>query len=79
MQCSEIGIGNKPIDGGNYLFEKEEMEEFIKREPKSAALFHPWYGSVEFIHQSLDIACGLVTVHQRKSRKCLFAINEWKM
>ena len=46
-----IGIGNQPIDGGNYLFEKEEMEEFIKREPKSAALFHPWYGSVEFIHQ----------------------------
>ena len=47
----KIGIGNKPIDGGNYLFEKEEMEEFIKREPKSAALFHPWYGSIEFIHQ----------------------------
>ena len=47
----KIGIGNKPIDGGNYLFEKEEMEEFIKREPKSAALFHPWFGSVEFIHQ----------------------------
>ena len=47
----KIGIGNKPIDGGNYLFEKEEMEEFIKREPKAASLFHPWYGSVEFIHQ----------------------------
>ena len=27
------------------------MEEFVKREPKSASLFHPWYGSVEFIHQ----------------------------
>lgn len=46
-----IGIGNKPIDGGNYLFEEEEMEEFVKREPKSRPLFHPWYGSVEFIHQ----------------------------
>ncbi len=46
-----IGIGNKPIDGGNYLFEREEMEEFIRREPKSAKYFHPWYGSVEFIHQ----------------------------
>ncbi len=46
-----IGIGNKPIDGGNYLFEKEEMEEFVRREPKSATLFHPWYGSVEFIHR----------------------------
>jgi len=27
------------------------MEEFVKREPKAASLFHPWYGSVEFIHQ----------------------------
>ncbi|MGN0281409.1 MAG: type IIL restriction-modification enzyme MmeI, partial [Prevotella sp.] len=46
-----IGIGNKPIDGGNYLFEKEEMEEFIRQEPLSVQYFHPWYGSVEFIHQ----------------------------
>ena len=46
-----IGIGNKPIDGGNYLFTKEEMEEFIKVEPKSALYFKPWYGSEEFIHQ----------------------------
>lgn len=47
----QIGIGNKPIDGGNYLFEKEEMEDFIKSEPLSAPYFHPWYGAVEFIHQ----------------------------
>ncbi len=47
----EIGIGNKPIDGGNYLFEHEEMEEFIKLEPKSEPFFRPWYGAVEFIHQ----------------------------
>lgn len=47
----EIGIGNKPIDGGNYLFDKEEMEAFVKQEPTSAKYFHPWYGSLEFIHQ----------------------------
>ena len=47
----QIGIGNQPIDGGNYLFEKEEMDEFIKSEPLSAQYFHPWYGAVEFIHQ----------------------------
>ena len=47
----EIGIGNKPIDGGNYLFTKSEMEEFIKQEPKSSLYFKPWYGSEEFIHQ----------------------------
>ena len=46
-----IGIGNKPIDGGNYLFTKEEMEEFIELEPKSAKYFRPWYGAIEFIQQ----------------------------
>ena len=47
----EIGIGNKPIDGGFYLFEKEEMEDFIKREPASKKYFRPWYGAREFINQ----------------------------
>ena len=47
----EIGIGNKPIDGGNYLFEKEEMEEFLQKEPEAAQYFHPWYGSYEFINR----------------------------
>jgi len=44
-----IVIGNKPIDGGNYLFTKQEMDEFIEKEPQSASFFHPWYGSEEFI------------------------------
>ena len=51
FQVPEIGIGNKPIDGGNYLFTKEQMDEFIKQEPKSSRYFKPWYGSEEFIHQ----------------------------
>jgi len=47
----EIGIGNKPIDGGYYLFKKAEMEEFIIKEPESAKWFKPWYGADEFISQ----------------------------
>ncbi len=47
----EIGIGNKPIDGGNYLFTEEEMREFIAKEPASSKWFKPWYGSQEFINQ----------------------------
>ena len=46
----EIGIGNKPIDDGNYLFKKDEMEDFIKKEPQSAKYFHAWYGADEFIN-----------------------------
>lgn len=48
----QIGIGNKPIDGGNYLFTKEEMQEFIKKEPKSEKYFKLWYGAKEFINQA---------------------------
>lgn len=47
----EIGIGNKPIDDGNYLFTEEEMLEFIKKEPKSNPYFKLWYGSYEFINR----------------------------
>ena len=45
----EIGIGNKPIDGGNYLFTQKEMEDFLKQEPKAKKYFHKWYGATEFI------------------------------
>lgn len=45
-----IGIGNKPIDGGNYLFTEEEMRAFIKKEPKSEPYFKKWIGADEFIN-----------------------------
>jgi type I restriction-modification system DNA methylase subunit len=48
----EIGIGNMPIDDGNYLFTEEEKDRFIKDEPKSETYFHSWYGSKEFINRS---------------------------
>ena len=46
----KMGIGNKPIDGGFYLFKEDEKEDFVKSEPKSASYFHPWLGSEEFIN-----------------------------
>lgn len=46
----EIGMGNQPIDGGNYLFSKEDMEAFIKKETAAEKYFKPWYGSDEFIN-----------------------------
>ena len=47
-----IGIGNKPIDGGFYLFTKEEKNDFIKTEPNSEKYFKEWYGSQEFINRT---------------------------
>lgn len=46
----EIGIGNQPIEGGFYLFETTEKEDFIKKEPRAARFFRRWIGSDEFIN-----------------------------
>jgi hypothetical protein len=46
----EIGIGNKPIDGGNYLFTPEEKHEFLMLEPEAKKFFRRWIGSEEFIN-----------------------------
>lgn len=48
----EIGIGNKPIDGGNYLFTDKERDDFLAKEPAAAQYFRPWYGSQEFINSN---------------------------
>ncbi|MCD8293411.1 MAG: methylase [Prevotellaceae bacterium] len=48
----EIGIGNQPIDDGNYLFTAEEMLAFIKKEPAAEKYFKPWYGAYEFINRA---------------------------
>ncbi len=47
----EIGIGNKPIDGGFYLFKDEEKAAFVKKEPASEKYFKRWYGADEFINR----------------------------
>ena len=54
----EIGIGNKPIDDGHYLFTEEEKDDFLKLEPAAAPYMHPFLGAQEFIN--------------RKARYCLW-------
>ncbi len=68
----QIGIGNKPIDDGNYLFSKEEMLEFIKKEPLSKRYFKLWYGSKEFINQKprYCLWLGDCTPSELKSMPC---------
>lgn len=46
----EIGIGNKPIDDGNYLFTAEEKREFLALEPASKKWFRRWLGADEFLN-----------------------------
>lgn len=80
-----IGIGNKPIDGGNYLFSKEEMDEFIKQEPNSKPYFHEWYGAKEFIHRMprYCLWLGDCTPHELKQlplcMKRVEAVREYRL
>ena len=49
-KVGKITLGCKPTDGGNYVFKKSEMDDFIKKEPASEKYFHPFLGSYEFIN-----------------------------
>ena len=46
----KISIGNKPIDGGNYLFKEDEKLAFLAEEPGAEKYFHKWLGSDEFLN-----------------------------
>ena len=48
IPCS--GIGNQPIDNGNYLFSEEEKNTFLKNESQAEKLFKIWLGGDEFIN-----------------------------
>ncbi len=45
----DMGIGNKPIDDGNYLFTMLERDAFIKREPDSKRFIKRFFGADDFI------------------------------
>jgi len=45
-----IGIGNKPIDDGNYLFTPAERDALLVSEPAAARFFRRWIGAEEFIN-----------------------------
>lgn len=49
-EAPEMGIGNKPIDDGNYLFTPEERDAFLAREPAAAPYFRRWLGADEFLN-----------------------------
>ena len=47
-----IRCGNKPSDGGNFIFTRVEYLDFIAKEPDAKPLFRVFTGSEEFINGS---------------------------
>ena len=46
----KTAVGSFPTDGGNLVISIDEIEAFIKDEPKSAAYIKPFIGPLEFIN-----------------------------
>ena len=73
-----IGIGNKPIDGGNYLFNPAEMEEFIRKEPKSKKYFKRWIGADELTNGTVRYMLWLgdcTPAELRSMPECMKRVN----
>ncbi len=48
----KTGVGSKPVDGGHYIFDRRQREEFLEREPAAASLIRPFIGGREHINNT---------------------------
>lgn len=45
-----LTVGSKPVDGGHYILDDIEREEFLRIEPKATSLIRPYPGSREYLN-----------------------------
>ena len=57
----QMSTGNRPADGGHLIIEKEDYDEFIKKDPNSIKYIKKLTGAVEYINN--------------KDRYCLWLVN----
>ena len=62
--------GNKPADGGNLIIEDEDLNEFIKKDPKSKKYIHPLLGASEYIKGNKRWCLWLVGADPEDLKKC---------
>lgn len=48
----QMVYGNKPVDGGNLIIEKDEYPNFIDKEPGAKKFIRRYVGATEFLHNS---------------------------
>ena len=58
----KMNRGNQPTDGGNLIFTKDEMEAFIKAEPKSQPYFKKFSMGMDYIKGDFRYCLWLVGV-----------------
>lgn len=55
-------FGNMPNDGGNFIFDAEELKIFLKDEPKAKKLIRSFVGAEEFINHSARYCLWMVGI-----------------
>jgi hypothetical protein len=58
-----MATGNKPIDGGHYIFTFDEKEQFLAKEPDAAKFILPFLGAEEFINSKKRFILYLKDIH----------------
>ena len=58
----EIRKGNQPTDGGNLIIEKEDYDDFIKKEPASLPYIKRFFGAKEYLNSIPRYCLWLVNV-----------------
>ena len=58
----EIRKGNQPTDGGNLIIEKEDYDEFIKKEPAALPYIKRFFGAKEYLNNIPRYCLWLVNV-----------------
>ncbi len=65
----KMTTGNRPADGGHLIIEKEDYEDFIKREPNAVKYIKRLVGSNEFINNKERYCLWLVGISPAELRK----------
>ena len=70
--------GSTPVDNGNFLFTRAEMEDFIKKEPLAKKFIRQYVGADEFINGKLRYCLWLVDATPAELRKMKLVMERVK-
>jgi len=82
---SEMVMGVKPVEGGNYIFTKEEKTAFLEKEPQAEKFFRPFIGSLEFINNKTRYILALQNASPKELnqlpeiKKRIQAVKEFRL
>ena len=64
-----IRMGSNPVDGGNFIFNEIEKDEFLKKEPDAAKYLHPYYSGKDFLHDNKRYVLALQNIKPDQLKK----------